>query len=87
MVSPVTVMSSDYERFTISQMADILQIPESTVRSACNRSHLQRDGDEYLLPCAAGNPQRVRFLRLTLIGPQSIAEQLRRDLGCRLPRR
>lgn len=80
-------MTVEYERFTIPWMADILKIPPSTVRGAANRANLQRAGREYLLPVAADHPQRVRFLRLTIAGPQNVAEQIRRDLGCRLPRK
>lgn len=81
-------MTIEYERYTIPDVANILKIPESTVRAAVNRANLLRDSDgRYLIPRAENHPQRVLFIRLMANGPKNLAEQLRRDLGCRPPRR
>lgn len=68
-------------------VAAALKIPQETVQAACNRSNLQRDTNGwYLLPTSEKNPQRLLFIRLCAKGPQTRAEQLRRDLGVKARR-
>ena len=69
-------------------VADALKIPQETVQSAANRANLARNADGwYLLPTSEKHPQRALFIHLCAQGPQNLAEQLRRDLGCRPARR
>ena len=81
-------MANEFERFQVPMVASALKVPQETVRSAANRSRLSRNADGwYLLPIDPDHPQRRRFVHLCAKGPQTRAEQLRRDLGCRPARR
>ena len=74
------------QRGNVNELASALGVPIGSVRTACGIMRLEIDADGWFYLHGPPSAQYSRFIAALAAQPSSVAEQLRRDIGVRVPR-